>query len=333
MSGRWWAIVALLSASCATYPSYTPWGEGDPIVDPALPTPDLTLEIPGLSNCTSTSDDQLRLESGAPVTILVHGCHASAGKFRALAEVFAAQGQRAICYSYDDRGDLWRSSGGLLKAVRELKEAAKVEDITVLGHSLGGLVARKAFIDARPDREPIDAGGRIRLVTVSSPLAGIAAADHCGSVAIAVISLGLTVGVCRLISVRKWHQITSASDFVGEPGNLGDNVYEYIKVVTDERGSSRRADGDRCLEDDYVFSVGEQYYQPIDDDPRVDNVEVLAGHVEIVGDTGVAPRKLIRVFQDLGVMASVYPLEHPHMQRLLTRLYELPASGYSELAP
>jgi hypothetical protein len=48
------------------------------------------------------------------VTILVHGCFGSAGRFRPLAQVYAFQGQQTACFSYNDRNRLFTS-----KAQRE----------------------------------------------------------------------------------------------------------------------------------------------------------------------------------------------------------------------
>lgn len=318
----------MLASGCATYPSYTPWDHrDDEVAAEALPPPDLTLEVPGLSNCTSKLDRSMRLASTAPLTILVHGCYASAGKFYALASVLAQQGQQTICYSYDDRASLWDSSRGLIQAIRRLRAKGGFDDITVLGHSLGGLVSRKALIAERPDR--LEAGGaKIRLVTVSSPLGGVEAAAHCGSIAIAIISLGFTVPICAAVSGAKWWQITSSSSFISEPGTLVDTVGSYIKVVTNEQGTCRRTDEDGdCIDSDEVFSVAEQYHPPVDQDRRVTNVEVAAGHVEIVGDDDRVPTKLLNVLQAQGVMAKRYSLDHPKVRRLLAELYGPPAAG------
>ena len=58
----------------------------EPIDPTYLPAPDLTLEIDGLGPCTDQTDRTLRLSSQDPVVVLVHGCFASSGRFRTLAE-------------------------------------------------------------------------------------------------------------------------------------------------------------------------------------------------------------------------------------------------------
>lgn len=68
-------------------------------------------------------------------------------------------------------------------------------DETVIGHSMGGLVARKALeADGRDQRRRDDAN--IQLVTVSAPLAGIKAASTCGVRQLHWLSLGTLPGLC-----------------------------------------------------------------------------------------------------------------------------------------
>ena len=58
-----------------------------------------------------------------------------------------------------------------------------------------------------------------------------------------------------------------------------------------------------------MFSVAEQYYIKIDSDPLADNVEVKAGHMEIVGDENSPPTMLLSILQDRGILATT-PQEH-----------------------
>jgi len=96
----------------------------------------------------------------------------------------------------------------------------------------------------------------------------------------------------------------------------------FLKIVTDEEGTCRRRDADGvCLEDDYVFSVAEQIFAPVDRAPEAQNVEVAAGHAEIVGDYRVAPRKLIGLLQRKGVMRNTPVAREAGFEKLLGRLY------------
>lgn len=289
----------------------------------ALPRPDVKLNIAGLGPCTDNPDRTLHLDSSLPVTILTHGCFASAGRFRALAEVFAFHGQQTACFNYDDRDSLMRSSAQLVSAMKKLNAATHNKDFTIIGHSQGGLISRKALVD---DREVSLAGEDIdlSLVTISAPLGGIMAADHCGSSFMRVATLGLIVPVCYAISGGKWYEITAQSDFIQKPGKLLPQVKDYLKIVTDENNTCRRFEKDgKCAEDDYVFSVEEQYFSAADQDKRVNNVELHAGHVEIVGDHRVAPRKLIKILQNKGYMSETTATRKDDFESLLAVLYGL----------
>jgi hypothetical protein len=286
-----------------------------------LPVADLNLNIPGLGPCTDSAERGLQLTSHEPVVILVHGCLGSAGRFRALAEVFAFHGQQTACFSYNDRDSMMESSAQLIAALDALSAEMGTARFTVIGHSQGGLVARKALVAERP--KPLEQGATsLRLVTISSPFAGISSAETCGSTVAKVATLGLIVPVCQLISGDKWFEITAASDFIRQPGKLLGQVDGYLKIVTDERGTCRRigADGS-CAESDYVFSLAEQYFPPIDNESPVTDILVKAGHVEIAGDQRVTPVKLISILQERGIMRKTEPERKAALDTLLAELY------------
>jgi hypothetical protein len=50
-------------------------------------------------------------------------------------------------------------------------------------------------------------------------------------------------------------------------------------------------------------------------------VEVDAGHVEIVGDKNVAPRKLLAILQEQEMLAPTPPVRTAALERLLAELY------------
>lgn len=293
-----------------------------PVTDPGrLPDAPLAVQVSGLGPCNDASDRTMHLSPHEPIAILVHGCNGSAGRFRALAEVLAFHGQQAVCFAYDDRDSLMRSSGQLTWAIDQLSGMVQTPQITVIGHSMGGLVARKALVGERPDallKPQLD----VKLVTVSAPFAGIAAARMCAVPALRVATLGLNDLVCWLISGDSWFEITYASEFIRSPGSLVPQVHTHLKVVTDERNTCRRHSHDGgCIEDDYIFSLAEQRHPPVSDNPNTTEVEVAAGHVEIVGEAGVTPRKLIAVLQREGVVRSTPPERGTAFERLLARLY------------
>lgn len=287
----------------------------------SLPPADITVEIPSLRNCTHGDDPRLSLNSEQPVVVIVHGCFSSAGQFRSLADVFAFHGQQAVCFSYDDRDSLTDSSAELIAAIETLAAQLRRPEIAVVGHSQGGLVARRALIEERADRLKAS-GAVIELTTISAPFGGIEAAKHCGSKALAWLSLGLVRPVCRLITGKKYRDIPPSSTFITQPGLLLPNVARHLRVVTDESDSCREYnDRGRCIEDDFVFSLDEQYQRSIDVDPGLETVSVRSGHVEIVGDGNTAPTKLIGILQQRGVLNPTRPAMREDLARLLTRIY------------
>lgn len=288
-----------------------------------LPEADLAINIPSLSNCTSTDDTTLHLNSQEPVTIIVHGCFSSAGRFRALADVFAFHGQQAICFNYDDRERLSSSSANLIAAVEELSKSLEQPEITIIGHSQGGLVARRALISEREGVFESDKTD-IRLITVSAPFGGIKAASHCGSKPLAWLSLGVTKLICQAITGNKYRDIPPNSEFITIPGSLIPAVSEHLKIATDESGSCRRYnDRQACVEDDFVFSLDEQSQPALDHDTNLSSIVVKSGHVEIIGNGETSPTKLIQLLQQQEIMESTPAEKSLELAQFLTKLYQV----------
>ena len=309
--------IALLSG-CATERTIDP--ELQSIDQGKLPPANITLNIPGLGPCTDNPDRSLHLDSRQPVTVLVHGCFGSSGRFRGLAQVLAFHGQQTACFTYNDRDSMMLSSGQLTSALEQLAQRMGDKHVTVIGHSQGGLIARKALVANRP--EPLrNSDLQLRLVTVSGPFSGIAAANHCGSATLRALSLGLVGLACKIVTGDKWDEITYTSEFILQPGALHKQVHEYLKIDTDERGACRRADKQACAETDNVFSLQEQRNAIIDRDPFTRVEEVAAGHIEIVGDQRVAPVKLIVILQRNGILNPTEPQRRADLSLLLDRLY------------
>jgi pimeloyl-ACP methyl ester carboxylesterase len=311
------ACLLLLSGGCALSP-HVP--DPAPIESGRLPPPDVAVTIPHLGPCTDSPDRTLRFNSNYPVTVLVHGCNGSAGRFRSLAQLYAFHGQQSVCFSYDDRDSLRVSAAQLTGALDELAGRLRDKRLTVIGHSMGGLVARKALeLDSRGARRN---EAKINLATVSAPISGIAASSTCGVTALQWLSLGSLPASCWLVTGDNWNEITPYSDFIRRPGPLRPSVQRYLKVVTDERGTCRRRGPDgTCRESDYIFTLAEQYQPVVDNYPQLTNVEVDAGHVEIVGYKDVAPRKLLEILQREEMLAPTPPERRAALERLLAILY------------
>ena len=308
------AVAIALLAGCANDPELRTIDEG------GLPPADIALNVPGLGPCTDNPDRSLRLNSQQPVTLLVHGCFGSSGLFRGLAQVLAFHGQQTACFTYNDRDSMMLSSAQLSAALDQLAPKMQSKRVTVIGHSQGALIARKALVSERPD--PIRSEElQLRLVTLSGPFAGIASAKRCGDPATHALTFGLIGAICKIVTGDKWSEITYTSGFILKPGTLRPQVQDYLKVVTDERGSCRRLNQGACAESDEIFSLEEQRNPIIDRDPITRIVEVQAGHVEIVGDKNVAPTKLIALLQQNGVLNPTEPRRMAGLSMLLTRLY------------
>lgn len=273
--------------------------------------------VHGLGPCDG-SRGPLTIDPHKPVVVLVHGCHASAARFRSLAQVFELHGQQAACFEYDDRARIRRSAGALRSALEDLSAHLDGQDLVVLGHSQGGLVARAALAG-----EPIDTPSPLRLVTVSSPFNGIRAARDCGSRFLHIATLGLTVGICRVVTGAKWNEIHPHARTVLHPEPLARNVSAHLRVVTDERNTCRTLAADRraCLEDDFVFSIAEQDNRRMDADQRLQAAQVAAGHAEIVGNDALKPLKLIAILQEHEVMRPTPEDKRVALARLLERLF------------
>jgi Alpha/beta hydrolase of unknown function (DUF900) len=309
-------ILSLLSA-CAAH---------DPIIAVdldagQLPSPNITLNIPGLGPCTDNPDRSLHLDSRQPVNVLVHGCFGSSGQFRGLAQVLAFHGQQTACFTYDDRAELSQSAGELRRALTQLAEQSRIPQLTVIGHSQGALIARKSLTESLPaplPSRPVE----WRLVTISGPFAGIESARTCGRAWLYPLTLGMLPLSCYLVTGSKWTDITFASRFIREPGVLAGQIVSYLKIDTDERGTCRRQEGGRCVEDDFIFSLDEQRNPKVETDARIHRVQVNAGHVEIVGDKRATPTKLISILQDQGVLRPTAPAHRTAFGLLLSQIYQ-----------
>ena len=319
---RLWFLLSLMSVflfSCANTNQIV---EFKPLYHKnKLPKPDVEVEIPSLKSCTYAEDASISLNSSEPVVVIVHGCFSSAGRFRSLADVFAFHGQQAICFEYDDRDSLEKSSAELIGALSTLRAKVKTDDISIIAHSQGGLIARRALIEERDDALILE-NTDLSLVSISAPYGGIQAASHCGSTTLAILSLGLTKPICKLITGDKYRDIHPNSNFIRSPGTLKSFVGKHLKIVTDESGSCRKfGQNGRCLEDDYVFSVDEQYQGVVDSENDLIDIVSKAGHVEIVGDENVPPTKLIEILQEHSIMNHTSVSDVIRLKYLLDAIY------------
>lgn len=257
----------------------------------------------GLESCISDLQAPVDLKNRKRVSVLVHGANGTTYGLGSLATAIASQGDAALCFVYNDRSDLSKAAAQLGGAIDALAALSPGIRIVVIGHSLGGLVARKALVAEDPSRFELNA--QLHLVTIATPFAGIRSARPCGSVALRVVSLGLQDFACWLISGGKWHQITHASRFIRDPGQLHPAVQSFLLIRTDERDSCRRFDSERqCLEDDYVFSLAEQRLPRVFGGVQPLQITLKTGHVKVIGELGSYPTALISALRIAGVYES-----------------------------
>mgnify|MGYP006078495845 CR=1 FL=1 len=311
--------MALFLAGCASSSVYIP--ETHQLDRSNLPLPAITATISSLSSCTDSDDKSIQLDPESPLTVLVHGCNGSAGRFRSLAQLYAFHGQQAVCYSYDDRKSLVDSAEKLAVAVKELAELTNNQKISIIGHSMGGLIARKA-VEEKHVESKLLLDENLELITISAPLSGIRSANHCGIEALHWLSVGILPGICWLVTGDNWNEITSSSNFILDPKPLLPSIENYLKIVTNEVGTCRKISrSGTCIESDYVFNLAEQYNSRIQSYPNVTAVQVDAGHVEIVGNKNVVPRKLLSILQEYGMLSHTQVDQQEAFEKLLADLY------------
>ncbi len=300
-------LVALLAVACASGPS----GGGGVPTRPSLA---------GLDPCDDHGCLSTPLDPARPVVVLVHGCNSSTGRFATLREVFAAHGQQAVCFAYDDRATLAASADQLRSALARLTAQFPGQPVTVLGHSQGGLVARLALTAGTA---PLAPEHRLRLVTISTPFNGIASSSHCGIRAVQVATLGLSAALCHAITGAKWFEIHPRALEVVAPAPLATAVSEHLMIVTDETGACRTSAADgHCLTNDFVFSVAEQLNPRLATDPRQTAVTVVAGHAAIVGDDRRPPHQLRRLLEEHRVLDPLPPERADQVEAVVARLYQ-----------
>lgn len=280
-----------------------------------------TLNIEGLKHCNNANDSRIHVNPEEPLTIIVHGCFASVGQFKTLADVYGLYDQQAICFEYDDRKSLEETSGELVSALNTLSNENPNQSLHVIGHSQGGLVARRALTADREDEKKV-ATKQLQLTTISSPFNGIEISSHCGVTSLRILSLGIVDLICYAVTGEKYQQIPPNADFIEQPGDLLSSVSQHLVIKTDERNTCRKTNDEGvCVEDDYVFSVNEQTNQDVDNIVNADLVTVEAGHVEIVGNGESVPTDLIDILKDQQLLIDNGTVGQLEQARLIEQLY------------
>ena len=200
--------------------------------------------------------------------IIVHGYAPVVGQFAALIEESKGTEVHVLQFHYDHHHALDEVALDLASAVAGAANCIKPRQIEVLGHSLGGLVARRA-VEHLATKE---LGAGVTLMTIAAPFHGFASAA--GTVTMPV-DIGLS---------ESHRDIAALSAFIREPKRLPAGI-QHCKLETDEMNADV-AD----LPHDHVLRLEDQVNPRVDNDPRLVLRRVVAvGHISAIGARGNVP--------------------------------------------
>jgi len=245
--------------------------------------PDLTLDIPAWGLYRRGGSPRAaqfpRAGHGA-----VHGCKARPGGFCRWRSCMLSR-QQAVCFSYDDRASLVRVSGELIAALDGLAGHMHNRQLTVMGHSMGGLVSERHWsATARAWNAPTWNCG----YSPSRRRSPASALPRPAATAGAMAEPGVVPASAR------WYRRQLVRDHLGLDSSAARAAAAHgtaiLKIVTDERGHLPALDANGAVSRAIMSSALGEQYQPVVTARRLTNVEVDAGHVEIVGDRNIVPR-------------------------------------------
>jgi pimeloyl-ACP methyl ester carboxylesterase len=170
--------------------------------------------------------------AGDPVAIVVHGIMPVHAHLDAVIDYMSGRAQ-VYYFQYDDMQDLNATAQQLGEKVREVLEQYPTRSLTIVAHSMGGLVSRRACTVDHPSGLAA-LGIQLRLVTIASPFAGYTGADY------ARMDMGM--------GADSWQCMGATSKFVTQPGDLGPAV-RHSKIETNETGKTRREGGETLGDD------------------------------------------------------------------------------------
>jgi pimeloyl-ACP methyl ester carboxylesterase len=211
-----------------------------------------------------------------PLLIMVHGVNPETGFFNPLAEALAAQlGYRILYFEYDGGKRLDESADLLVDDVDALRRSDPKGDLTVIAHSMGGLVARRAMTEGRA-KTLADGRRTIRLLTIATPFGGYKSANP--------TRLKIVRILFRAFGVTEAQQdIASKSDFIQKPGKLGKGV-THAKIETYEEKETRIDPRGKRVKDTVVHC--KQQVLPSVDDEVNDFETIFNGHMAVLNDGG-----------------------------------------------
>ena len=151
------------------------------LTNPDPPAMSILLEVRGgTAQCPRFAWTSIEAESlPEQVVVLIHGLDEPGDIWNTLAPALAHEGLPALRFEYRDDGEISRASADLIHALEDLKLRG-VKSVTLIGHSMGGLVALDAV--TRPDgyssvpNDQISLPSVLRLITIATPFDGSALA-------------------------------------------------------------------------------------------------------------------------------------------------------------
>ncbi len=214
-----------------------------------------------------------------PLAVVAHGIHPTAGDLDPLVDDLELRGFAVAEFTYDDTQPLEHSARQLGGALGAMLDRSPRDEVTVVAHSMGGLVARRALTGGHASNLA-ERPTAFVLVTVASPLGGFAVANG---------------ALTDPLGPDSHDDLGTRAAFVRAPGRLADNV-RHIKLETDERRTWRRV-GDSLTADD-VVSLRQQRNPVVDADAAERRV-LRAGHVGVLNDAGRISAELRLALDDL----------------------------------
>jgi hypothetical protein len=222
-------------------------------------------------------------EKGASkVAFLVHGYDSVPSDLQPTASFLQASDYRVYRFVHNSRDELASISNTLARGVCEIAQRIGSDSILVLGHSMGGLIARRAV--ASVARVPELSSVPFRLVTIAAPFGGVFSAT--GSNMMPLPGFG----------VRESHRdLSLLSKFIVEPGKLPAQV-RHLKIETDEPASSAKTKDSAEGGNDVVFTLANQHSKTVDNDSAVDcRVVWKAGHVASINIANRLPESMVQM--------------------------------------
>ncbi len=237
------------------------------------------------------------IDPSKPVIVMIHGVNGESSHFDKL-EAEESKSHNVFRFVYDkkasalvgpafdgvtegfasDTDDLEELADKFADAVIKLRDEFGITQVTVVAHSMGGLIARRAMVLGR-NKTLANSGIEVTFLSVGTPYGGFFFANFNP-----LFWLSETTYAPGVFYAR----VASGSTYITAPGSLGSNIH-MVKVELLEKG------------DDFAVSPSDQVLNPenqsnpvVDSDPQLIQgsgfgggiVSLKAGHVGALTNAG-----------------------------------------------